>query len=123
MLRIRRFEEKCVELYQSEKIRGFMHLYDGEEAVSVGVIEALRPRDAIVATYREHGQALARGIGMDVLMAECTASWKAAAAAAAARCTSSIARPGSMAATRSSAAGCRSPSAPRWATRCSSATP
>ncbi len=70
MLRIRRFEEKCFELYQSEKIRGFMHLYDGEEAVSVGVIEALQPDDAIVATYREHGQALARGIGMDVLMAE-----------------------------------------------------
>jgi pyruvate dehydrogenase E1 component alpha subunit len=38
MLRIRRFEEKCFELYQGEKIRGFMHLYDGEEAVSVGVI-------------------------------------------------------------------------------------
>ena len=70
MLRIRRFEEKCFELYQSEKIRGFMHLYDGEEAVSVGVIEALRPDDAIVATYREHGQALARGIGMNALMAE-----------------------------------------------------
>ena len=70
MLRIRRFEEKCFELYQGEKIRGFMHLYDGEEAVSVGVIEALQPHDAIVATYREHGQALARGIGMNVLMAE-----------------------------------------------------
>ena len=70
MLRIRRFEEKCFELYQSEKIRGFMHLYDGEEAVSVGVIAALQPADAIVATYREHGQALARGIGMDALMAE-----------------------------------------------------
>jgi pyruvate dehydrogenase E1 component alpha subunit len=70
MLRIRRFEEKCFELYQSEKIRGFMHLYDGEEAVAVGVIEALQAQDAIVATYREHGQALARGIGMDVLMAE-----------------------------------------------------
>ena len=70
MLRIRRFEEKCFELYQGEKIRGFMHLYDGEEAVSVGVIEALRPDDAIVATYREHGQALARGIGMNALMAE-----------------------------------------------------
>lgn len=70
MLRIRRFEEKCFELYQSEKIRGFMHLYDGEEAVSVGVIEALEPRDAIVATYREHGQALARGISMNALMAE-----------------------------------------------------
>ncbi|MDR3530765.1 MAG: pyruvate dehydrogenase (acetyl-transferring) E1 component subunit alpha [Rhodopila sp.] len=70
MLRIRRFEEKCFELYQSEKIRGFMHLYDGEEAVSVGVIEALEPKDAIVATYREHGQALARGIEMNALMAE-----------------------------------------------------
>ena len=70
MLRIRRFEEKCFELYQTEKIRGFMHLYDGEEAVSVGIIETLLPGDAIVATYREHGQALARGIGMDVLMAE-----------------------------------------------------
>ena len=70
MLRVRRFEEKCVELYEAEKIRGFMHLYDGEEAVSVGVIEALEPEDAIVATYREHGQALARGIGMNALMAE-----------------------------------------------------
>ena len=70
MLRIRRFEEKCFELYQSEKIRGFMHLYDGEEAVSVGVIAALLPQDAVVATYREHGQALARGIGMNALMAE-----------------------------------------------------
>jgi pyruvate dehydrogenase E1 component alpha subunit/2-oxoisovalerate dehydrogenase E1 component len=70
MLRIRRFEEKCAELYQLQKIRGFLHLYDGEEAVSVGVMQALGPEDAVVATYREHGQALARGIGMDVLMAE-----------------------------------------------------
>ncbi len=70
MLRIRRFEEKCAELYQAGKIRGFMHLYDGEEAVSVGVIDALGPQDAVVATYREHGQALTRGIGMDLLMAE-----------------------------------------------------
>ncbi|MGE0224732.1 MAG: pyruvate dehydrogenase (acetyl-transferring) E1 component subunit alpha [Acetobacteraceae bacterium] len=70
MLRIRLFEEKCFELYQAEKIRGFMHLYDGEEAVSTGVITALGPQDAIVATYREHGQALARGIPMGPLMAE-----------------------------------------------------
>ena len=70
MIRIRHFESKCVELYQAQKILGFLHLYDGEEAVSVGVIEALTPEDAIVATYREHGQAIARGIGMDVLMAE-----------------------------------------------------
>ena len=70
MLRIRRFEAKCVELYQAQKIRGFLHLYDGEEAVAVGIMQALDERDAIVATYREHGQAIARGIAMGVLMAE-----------------------------------------------------
>lgn len=70
LIRIRQFEAKCVELYQAQKILGFLHLYDGEEAVSVGVMQTLRPEDSVVATYREHGQALARGIGMDVLMAE-----------------------------------------------------
>ena len=70
MLRIRRFEAKCAELYQAQKIRGFLHLYDGEEAVSVGVLQALQPQDAVVATYREHGQALARGIAMGPLLAE-----------------------------------------------------
>lgn len=70
MLRIRRFEARCVELYQDRKIRGFLHLYDGEEAVAVGVMEALQAGDAVVATYREHGQALARGVPMDRLMAE-----------------------------------------------------
>jgi pyruvate dehydrogenase E1 component subunit alpha len=70
MIRIRHFESKCAELYQAQKILGFLHLYDGEEAVSVGVMEALTPEDAVVATYREHGQAIARGIGMDRLMAE-----------------------------------------------------
>jgi pyruvate dehydrogenase E1 component alpha subunit len=70
MVRIRRFEAKCAELYQAQKIRGFLHLYDGEEAVAVGVMQALEPRDAVVATYREHGQAIARGIGMGPLMAE-----------------------------------------------------
>ncbi|WP_332814375.1 pyruvate dehydrogenase (acetyl-transferring) E1 component subunit alpha [Ramlibacter sp.] len=70
MLRIRRFEAKCVELYQAQKIRGFLHLYDGQEAVAVGVVGALEPRDAVVATYREHGQALARGVPMPALMAE-----------------------------------------------------
>lgn len=70
MIRIRHFESKCVELYQAQKILGFLHLYDGEEAVSVGAMEALGPQDAVVATYREHGQAIARGIGMGVLMAE-----------------------------------------------------
>jgi pyruvate dehydrogenase E1 component alpha subunit len=70
MLRIRRFEAKCVELYQAQKIRGFLHLYDGEEAVAVGVMEALEARDAVVATYREHGQAIARGVALGPLMAE-----------------------------------------------------
>lgn len=70
MLRIRRFEARCVELYQAQQIRGFLHLYDGEEAVAVGVMAALGPQDAVVATYREHGQALARGVPMDALMAE-----------------------------------------------------
>ena len=70
MLRIRRFEEKCAELYSAGKIRGFLHLYIGEEAVAVGAMQALTPDDAIVATYREHGHALARGIPMDHLMAE-----------------------------------------------------
>jgi pyruvate dehydrogenase E1 component alpha subunit len=70
MLRIRRFEEKCAELYSAGKIRGFLHLYIGEEAVAVGAMQALRPDDAVVATYREHGHALARGIPMDRLMAE-----------------------------------------------------
>src|SRR5512142_3342368 len=70
MIRIRRFEAKCVELYQAQKILGFLHLYDGEEAVSVGVMEALGADDAVVATYREHGQAIARGIGVNRLMAE-----------------------------------------------------
>jgi pyruvate dehydrogenase E1 component alpha subunit len=70
MLRIRRFEARCVELYQAQKIRGFLHLYDGEEAIAVGVMSALEARDAVVATYREHGQALARGVSMNSLMAE-----------------------------------------------------
>src|SRR4030066_19970 len=62
MLRIRRFEEKCAELYSGGRIRGFLHLYIGEEAVAVGVLQALAPEDAVVATYREHGHALARGL-------------------------------------------------------------
>jgi len=70
MLRIRQFEARCAELYSAGKIRGFLHLYDGEEAVAVGVMQVLRPEDAVVATYREHGHAIARGIPMGPLMAE-----------------------------------------------------
>ena len=70
MLLIRRFEEKSAELYSAAKIRGFLHLYIGEEAVAVGVMAALTIEDAVVATYREHGQALARGVSADSIMAE-----------------------------------------------------
>jgi pyruvate dehydrogenase E1 component alpha subunit len=70
MIRVRLFEEKCVELYQAEKIRGFLHLGIGEEAVCTGVISALSLQDAIVATYREHGHALVRGVPMNTIMAE-----------------------------------------------------
>jgi pyruvate dehydrogenase E1 component subunit alpha len=70
MLRIRRFEEKSAEMYSLGKIRGFLHLYIGEEAVAVGAMRALRAEDAVVATYREHGQALARGVPARLIMAE-----------------------------------------------------
>jgi pyruvate dehydrogenase E1 component alpha subunit len=70
MLRIRRFEEKAAELYSLGKIRGFLHLYIGEEAVAVGSMQALKDDDRIVATYRDHGHALARGLPMGSLMAE-----------------------------------------------------
>lgn len=70
MLLIRHFEEKCAELYSAQKIHGFLHLYIGEEAVAVGCMEALGPDDAVVATYREHGQALARGLSAKSVMAE-----------------------------------------------------
>jgi pyruvate dehydrogenase E1 component alpha subunit len=70
MIRIRRFEEKCAELYTKEKIRGFLHLYIGEEAVAVGAMQALEREDAVVATYREHGHALVRGIAAGAIMAE-----------------------------------------------------
>jgi pyruvate dehydrogenase E1 component alpha subunit len=70
MLRIRRLEEKCMELYSAGKIRGFLHLYIGEEAVAVGTMRALEPDDAVVATYREHGHALVRGVSAGAIMAE-----------------------------------------------------
>jgi pyruvate dehydrogenase E1 component alpha subunit len=70
MIRIRRFEERCAELYRAEKIRGFLHLYIGEEAIATGVMRCLTPDDAVVATYREHGHALARGVSARAIMAE-----------------------------------------------------
>src|SRR5512133_1252385 len=70
MLRIRRFEERCVELYSAMKIRGFLHLYIGEEAVAVGAMQALDEHDALLSTYREHGHALVRGVPARAVMAE-----------------------------------------------------
>src|SRR5512145_487598 len=70
MLRIRRLEEKSAELYSAMKIRGFLHLYIGEEAVAVGVLPSIGPEDAVVATYREHGHALARGMSARAILAE-----------------------------------------------------
>jgi len=70
MILIRRFEERCAQLYQQSQIHGFLHLYIGEEAVAVGVMDALEPDDAVVATYREHGHALMKGIPTRAVMAE-----------------------------------------------------
>ena len=70
MVFVRRFEERCAQLYQQTKIRGFLHLYVGEEAIATGVCRMLRPDDAVVATYREHGHALMKGVSPESVMAE-----------------------------------------------------
>lgn len=70
MLRIRLMEERAAELYGEGKIRGFLHLYIGEEAVAVGSLHALAADDAVIATYREHGHALIQGVPMKAIMAE-----------------------------------------------------
>ncbi|MBS4730731.1 pyruvate dehydrogenase (acetyl-transferring) E1 component subunit alpha [Mycobacterium sp. SM1] len=70
MVRVRRMEEKCAELYGETKIRGFLHLYVGEEAVAAGSLRVLDADDAVVATYREHAHALLRGVSMNAIMAE-----------------------------------------------------
>src|SRR5437762_6331117 len=70
MLLIRRFEEKCAESYSLGKIGGFCHLYIGHEAVGVGAISALRPDDYVLTSYRDHGQAIAKGMSPEAVMAE-----------------------------------------------------
>lgn len=70
MLRIRFFEEKVQELFLRNLVQGTTHLCQGQEAVSVGVIAALRPDDYVTMTYRGHGQALARGMDMGAIIAE-----------------------------------------------------
>ncbi|HET7747571.1 MAG TPA: thiamine pyrophosphate-dependent enzyme, partial [Vicinamibacteria bacterium] len=70
MLLIRRFEERCAQLYVEGKIGGFLHLYIGQEAVGVGAISLMRPDDSFIAYYRDHGYAIARGTDPRLLMAE-----------------------------------------------------
>ncbi|GJM32267.1 MAG: pyruvate dehydrogenase E1 component subunit alpha [Saprospiraceae bacterium] len=70
MLRIRRFEERALMAYGQQKIRGFCHVYIGQEAVSAGIESALKPGDAIVTAYRQHGIALGRGVSAKAAMAE-----------------------------------------------------
>lgn len=70
MVLIRRFEERCQEMYTKAKIGGFLHLYVGEEATGVGAVSALQPQDHIFTHYRDHGHAIARGLDINALMAE-----------------------------------------------------
>ncbi len=70
MLLIRRFEERCAQIYVEGKIGGFLHLYIGQEAVGVGAISLLRPDDYFITSYRDHGYAIARGTDPRPLMAE-----------------------------------------------------
>ncbi|HEV8456828.1 MAG TPA: pyruvate dehydrogenase (acetyl-transferring) E1 component subunit alpha [Methylomirabilota bacterium] len=70
MLLVRRFEEKAAEMYALGKIGGFLHLYIGQEAVAVGATSAIRPDDYAIASYREHGQCLAKGSDPRRIMAE-----------------------------------------------------
>ncbi len=70
MVLVRRFEERCAQLYQETKIHGFLHLYVGEEAVAAGTMPALDTADNVVGTYREHGHALLRGVPAGAVMAE-----------------------------------------------------
>ena len=70
MLLQRRFEERCAEAYALGKIGGFCHLYIGQEAISTGTMSMIRPDDYVITAYRDHGQALARGISPRAIMAE-----------------------------------------------------
>ena len=70
MLLQRRFEERCAEAYALGKIGGFCHLYIGQEAISTGVMSMIRPDDYVITAYRDHGQALARGVNPRSVMAE-----------------------------------------------------
>ncbi|MBW8011935.1 MAG: pyruvate dehydrogenase (acetyl-transferring) E1 component subunit alpha [Chloroflexi bacterium] len=70
MVLIRRLEECAAELYQQDKIGGFLHLYIGQEAVSTGLISARQPQDRVITAYRDHGVAINTGIGAKEVIAE-----------------------------------------------------
>src|SRR5678815_1132650 len=69
MLLMRKFEERAGQLYGMQKIRGFCHLYIGQEAVVAGAMSVLRPEDSMITAYRDHGHALAKGISANAVMA------------------------------------------------------
>jgi pyruvate dehydrogenase E1 component alpha subunit len=70
MLRVRRFEERTLMMYRNNKIRGFLHVYIGQEAIAGAMTTAIRPEDAVVTAYRQHGTAISRGAKTDECMAE-----------------------------------------------------
>ncbi len=70
MLMMRRFEERCAQSYSQQKIRGFCHLYIGQEAVVAGAMSVLRPEDGMITAYRDHAHAIAKGISPRSVMAE-----------------------------------------------------
>ncbi|MEO0875391.1 MAG: thiamine pyrophosphate-dependent enzyme, partial [Bacteroidota bacterium] len=70
MLRIRKFEQKALMAYGQQKVRGFCHVYIGQEAITAGMESALQEGDAIVTAYRQHGTAIGRGVGTKEAMAE-----------------------------------------------------
>jgi pyruvate dehydrogenase E1 component alpha subunit len=70
MLRIRRFEERTLMMYSQNKIRGFLHVYIGQEAIAAAMTTAIRPDDPVVTAYRQHGIAISRGLDTRNCMAE-----------------------------------------------------
>ena len=119
MLLIRRFEEKAAEAYALGKIGGFCHLYIGQEAVGVGALAALRDDDYVICSYREHGQALIKGIPANAVMAELFGK---ATGCSKGKGGSMHLVTGSSAATSPWAPGWRSRASTRAAIRCASAS-
>ena len=109
MLKIRYFEDTVNDLYKTARMPGLAHLYSGEEAVAVGVCEALKPDDYITSTHRGHGHCLAKGARSTGCLPSCSAKQPVTARAKAARCISPIRIPATWAPMRSSQAAAASP--------------